>query len=373
MRELLIICLVFIFLQPAFLTAQTKSQAQNSARFKNPAGKIDALVREKMAANHIPGLSLAVAREGKIILAKGYGMANLELSVPATEKTAFAIYSITKTFTGVATMMLVEDGKILLEDPVSKHLSDLPITWNRVTIRHLLTHTSGIKDVCEVPADPCNETRDFTQAEIIKLVATYPLDFPSGERWEYNNLGFFLLGMLIEKVSGKTYEQFLRERIFAPLEMRDTRLENYSELIPNRADGYTWKNGAYRNTKRVSPTLSFSLGGLVSNVLDLAKYDAALYTEKLLQKRTLDEMFTKAKLNDGQTVDQGLSFGMTPFQNHPRVGHSGGHIGFASTITRLIDDKVTVIILTNSDNKGYIKPKGFLIGDIANEIASFYF
>lgn len=335
--------------------------------------KIDAFVREQMTANHIPGLSLAVVRDGKVVLAKGYGMANLELSAPVTEKTAFAIYSITKTFTGVATMMLVEEGKIALEDPISKHLAGLPAALNRVTIRHLLTHTSGIKEFCAVPSKPCDVSSDFTQAEVIKLVASYPLDFPSGERWEYGNTGYFLLGMLIEKVSGKSYEQFLRERIFAPLEMRDTRLENYTELIPNRANGYTWKNGGYRNALRVSPTLTFSPAGLVSTVLDLAKYDAALYTEKLLKKRTLDEMWTKAKLNNGETVENGLGFGLTPYQGRRRVGHSGGHTGFSTTMTRLVDEKVTVIVLTNSDNEGYLNPKSFLISDIANEIASYYF
>ena len=298
-----------------------------SAFGQNQIAGVDAFVREKMAANHIPGLSLAVVRDGKIVLAKGYGTANLELSAPASEKTAFAIYSITKTFTAVATMMLVEEGKVSLEDPISKHLAGLPAAWNQVTIRHLLTHTSGIKDFCDVPDSPCQQSRDFTQAEIIKSVAAYPLVFPSGERWEYNNVGYFLLGMLIEKVSNKSYEQFLTERIFTPLEMRDTRLQNYAELVPNRANGYTWRDGKFVNAMRVSPTLSFSLAGLVSTVLDLAKYDAALAGEKLLKKKTLELMFTKAKLNNGQAIEHGLGFGMTPFRGHRRVGHSGGHTG----------------------------------------------
>jgi D-alanyl-D-alanine carboxypeptidase len=335
--------------------------------------KVDAFVREQMTANHIPGLSLAVVPDGKVGLAKGYGMANLELAAPASEKTAFAIYSITKTFTGVATMMLVEEGKIFLEDPISKHLAGLPAAWNRVTIRHLLTHTSGLKEFCAVPAKPCDVPRDFTQAEVIKLVEPYPLDFPPGDSWAYGNTGYFLLGMLIEKISGKGYEQFLRERIFAPLEMHDTRLENYTELIPHRANGSTWKDGSYRNALRVSPTLTFSLAGLVSTVLDLAKYDDALYTEKLLKKRTLDEMWTKAKLNNGETIEHGLGFGLTPYKRHRRGGHSGGHTGFSTTITRLIDEKITVIVLTNSDSDGHLQPGSFLISEIANQIASYYF
>jgi D-alanyl-D-alanine carboxypeptidase len=371
LHNLFLIRLIFLWLCLAAVSAsaQTKSEGE----FKRRNERVEAYVHEKMDANHIPGLSLAVVRDGKIILAKGYGMANLELSTPATEKTAFAIYSITKTFTAVATMMLVEEGKISLEDPISKHLAGLPAAWNKVTIRHALTHTSGIMDFCEVPDSPCEQSKDFTQAELIKSVADYPLKFAPGGRWEYNNTGYYLLGMLIEKVSSQTYEQFLRTRIFVPLEMRDTRLENYTELIPNRANGYTWKNGKFLNAWRVSPTLSFSLAGLVSTVLDLAKYDAALYTEKLLKKSTLDLMWTKARLNNGQEIEHGLGFGMTPFRDHRRVGHSGGHTGFASTITRLIDDKITVIVLSNADSAGYLKSKSFLMSEMANEIASYYF
>jgi D-alanyl-D-alanine carboxypeptidase len=361
-----------LWLSPVFLPAQTNPPPDSNS-LQSRAAKVDAFVRGQMTENHIPGLSLAVVQGGKVVFAKGYGIANLELSAPVTERTVFAIYSITKTFTGVATMMLVEDGKISLEDPISKHLANLPAAWNRVTIRHLLTHTSGLKEFCAVPSKPCDLSRDFTQAEVLNLVSSYPLDFPSGEHWAYGNTGYFLLGMLIEKVSGKNYEQFLHERIFIPLEMRDTRLENYAELIPHRASGYTWKNGGYRNALRVSPTLSFSLAGLVSTVLDLAKYDAALYTEKLLKRRTLDEMWTRGKLNNGQTVDHGLGFGLSPYKGRRRVGHSGGHTGFSTTITRLIDEKVTVIVLTNSDNEGHLQPESFLISDIANEIALYYF
>lgn len=361
--------LLWLCLAAVSISAQTKTGGE----FKRQNEKVDAFVREKMEANHIPGLSLAVVRDGKIVLAKGYGMSNLELAAPATEKTAFAIYSITKTFTGIATMMLVEEGKISLEDSISKHLAGLPAAWSKVTIRHLLNHTSGIADFCESPANPCQSARDFKQAEVVKFSADLPPKFPPGEQWEYGNIGYFLLGMLIEKVSGKSYEQFLRERIFAPLEMHDTRLENYAELIPNRANGYTWRNGGFRNALRISPTLTFSLAGLVSTVLDLAKYDAALYTEKLLKKQTLDLMWTKARLNNGQEIEHGLGFGMTPFRNRRRVGHSGGHTGFSTTITRLTDDKITVIVLSNADSDGYLKPESFLMSEIANEIASYYF
>jgi len=160
---------LWLFLIPALSLAQTKSAAQA----KRQTEKIDSFVREKMKSKNIPGLSLAVVREGKIVLAKGYGMANLELSTPANEKTCFLLYSITKSFTAMATMMLVEEGKISLEDPISKYLKDLPAIWNRVTIRQLLNHTSGIKNWGELPFKPGDTTRDYTQAEIIKMVAAF--------------------------------------------------------------------------------------------------------------------------------------------------------------------------------------------------------
>ncbi len=361
---------LFIFCL-CFICMPTSAQTKLAIKDKQQNEKVDRYVQEKMKARNIPGLSLAVVREGKIIYAKGYGMANLELFVPATEKTNFLIYSITKTFTAVATMMLVEEGKISLEDPISKYLSGLPAAWNPATIRQLLNHTSGINSFTNHERPPCGtrkDERDYTQADVLNEVSCLPLDFASGERWAYTDTGYYLLGMLIEKISGKTYEQFLRERIFSPLKMRDTRHHSNTELIANRAGGYSWKNGAYRNANRMNPVVEFSNGGLVSTVFDLAKWDAALYTQKLLKRATLEQMWTNAKLNNGEIVPSyGLGFGLTPFFGHRRVGHSGGGPGFATAFTRFIDDKVSVIILTNADQDD------FLISEMANEIAAFHF
>lgn len=358
----LLLCLVSVS-----APAQTKITGES----KSQTEKVNAFVREKMAANHIPGLSLAVVRDGNIVFAKGYGMANLELNVPATEKTNYSIASITKTFTALATMMLVEAGKISLEEPVSKHISDLPAAWRAVTVRQLLNHTSGISSFTSHEKIPCpvgKDVRDYAPGDVLKEVACLPLDFAPGTRWAYGDTGYYLLGMLIEKISGKTYGQFLRERIFAPLGMRDTRLISYTELIPNRADGYNFQNGSFRRAKRFEFD-EFPNAGLISTVLDMAKLDAALYTEKLLKQPTLREMWTNAKLNDGEIVPSyGLGFGLTPHQGRKRVGHSGGGgLGFATAFTRFVDDKITVVVLTNADQEG------FLISDMANEIAALYF
>jgi CubicO group peptidase (beta-lactamase class C family) len=354
-----------------FLTLSSLAQTKSPTESKLQIEKVDAFVREKMTANHIPGLSLAIVRDGKIMHAKGFGMANLELSVPATEKTNYPITSITKTFTAIATMMLVEESKVSLEDPISKHFADLPVTWRSVTIRQLLNHTSGISSFTNHKKIPCSvgkDVRDYQQGDVLKEVVCLPLDFTPGERWAYGDTGYYLLGMLIEKVSGKGYEQFLRERIFTPLGMTETRLINYTELIPNRADGYDFQNGSFRNETGFEIN-EFGNAGLVSTVLDMAKLDGALYREKLLKRATLEQMWTNAKLNNGEIVQSyGLGFGLTPFRGHRRVGHSGGGgLGFATTFTRFIDDKITVIILSNANQEG------FVISDMANEIASFYF
>jgi CubicO group peptidase (beta-lactamase class C family) len=309
-------------------------------------------------------------RDGKIILAKGYGMANLELSVPATEKTNYSIASITKTFTAMATMMLVEDGKISLEDPISKHLSDLPDAWKPITIRHLLNHTSGIRSFTENGGTPpCKVGKEIYDSphDFLKEVMCIPLDFPTGERWVYGDSGYLLLGILIEKVSGKTYEKFLRERIFAPLGMNDTRVITYTDMIPNRAGGYNWENGSFRHAAQLS-IFEFSNGGLVSTVLDMAKLDIAFTSEKLLRRATLEQMMANVKLNSGETVaSYGLGVGLTPFRGRKRVGHTGGGgLGFATALTHFTNEKITVVVLTNANQPGGV-------GEMANEIAAFYF
>ena len=360
--------LLWLCLTPALTLAQARLTAEDARQ----TAKVDAYVGEQMKTLHIPGLSLVVLRDGHVILAKGYGKANLELDTPASEKTAYALYSITKTFTAVATMMLIEEGRVSLADPIAKHVPDLPAAWQGVTIRHILTHTSGLPNWRDYSSKLRDMESDYTKAEVLNLVTGLPLVFPSGERWEYVETGFFLLGMMIEKISGKTYEQFLRERIFQPLGMSDTRLDSRAEIIPNRADGYSWRDGGFRNAVWYSPTLTFSTAGLVSTVLDLAKWDAALYTERLLKRSTLEQMWTSPELNNGQLVTEtGLGFGLSPFTKnqrvHRRVGHVGGAEGFATAMSRFVDDKVTVVVLSNAGQQG------FTISGVANEIASFYF
>ena len=232
-------------------------------------------------------------RDGHIAKAQGYGFANLELRSPATKETVYEIGSTSKQFTATAIMMLVEEGKVRLDDTITKYFPEAPQAWSRITIRHLLTHTSGIQNHVAVPhwLDVFRTNLAFETTpprdELLKMFFKLPLEFQPGETWAYDNTGYYLLGIIIEKASGKSYWQFLDERIFKPLGMNATRSTDPQPIVRNRASGYEWKNDHFENRPVLLPAIAFSAGSLLSSVEDIAKWDAALYTEKLLKNRVL--------------------------------------------------------------------------------------
>src|SRR5882724_5732869 len=204
------------------------------------ADRVDDFVREQVQTWHIPGVSIGVVSDGKVLLAKGYGFANIELGASATADTVYEILSITKQFTAAAIIVLVEEGKIGLDDTVAKYLPDSPASWKDLTVSHLLTHTSGIMDFTDIPPFFEQLRLDVTPAELLKAVKERPLQFAPGTQWRYSNSNYYLLGQIIEKVSAKKYEEFLHEHIFQPLEMKATKMTDYRDIIPNRAAGYNW-------------------------------------------------------------------------------------------------------------------------------------
>jgi CubicO group peptidase (beta-lactamase class C family) len=317
------------------------------AAFTAPADDVDDFIRAQMERQHIPGLALAVVTNGVVVRTAAYGLANVEWAVPVRPDTVFQIQSVTKTFTATAIMMLVEGGKLRLEDRLTQHLDNLPESWTGITVRHLLTHTSGIKDFINEPT--VDLRKDLKPEDVIESLRKLPLNFPPGEKYAYSNTGYHLLGMVIRKVTGKYWDEFLRERIFEPLGMNDTRVISWSEILTNRAAGYGWDDGRLRNGSFIAPTiLGYAGGGLRSTVLDLAKWDAALCTEQLLKRATLEQMWTPAKLNDGKDSSYGFGWGVTNYQGHRLVSHTGSHsTGFRSVIARFVDDKLAVIVLTN--------------------------
>jgi len=299
-----------------------------------------------MQRQHIPGLSLLVARDGRILRAQGYGLSNVELQVPVKPETVFQSGSVGKQFTATAVMMLVEAGKIHLDDPITNYFKDAPAAWRQVTIRELLSHTAGFTDY----PDKFDFRKDYTEADLLKIVEAIPLALPPGANYSYANLGYLTLGVLIHQVTGEFYGDFLQERIFRPLGMSTTRIISEADIVPNRAAGYRLVKGELKNQEWVSPTLNTTAdGALYFSILDLAKWDAALYTEKLLHRSSLEQMWTPAKLLNGQPNpgDYGFGWRIAKKNGHKLLDHGGAWQGFEVHISRYVDDKLTVVVLTN--------------------------
>ncbi|MEO6327070.1 MAG: serine hydrolase [Thermoanaerobaculia bacterium] len=311
---------------------------------------VDKYLAQQLEKRSIPGLSVAVIRNGKVELAKGYGSASLELAVPAGPQTVYEIGSVTKMFTATAVLQQMEDGKLGLDDLVSRYVSGLPSGWSRVTLRHLLTHTSGIKSFTSVPKFQKEVEKDYTPRELVALVEGTPLEFLPGERWSYSNTGYALLGMVLEQVSGKPYGTLLEERIFRPLKMTSTRVNDRASIIKNRAAGYTLEQDKLQNPVPTRLSQAFGAGTLVSTVTDLALWDAALSSEKLLKASSLAQMWTPARLADGSEATYGFGWGVNAVAKHRVLTHGGGISGFGADFLRFPDDKVTVIVLMNTDS-----------------------
>ncbi len=319
------------------------------------ADEIDRYVEAQIKSLHIPGASLAVVRSGKIIKSKGYGFADLQSNSAAKPKTVYEIGSMTKQFTAVSVMMLVEENKISLDDKLTKYFPDAPGWWNQITVRHLLTHTSGIQNHVAVPgfmdifrtsiSGKNFPAREDLLGEFYKL----PSEFAPGETWAYDNTGYYLLGLIIEKASGRNYWQFLDERIFKPLGMNSTRNTDMRAIVPNRAAGYGWIGDGWENRPVLTPFVAFSAGSILSTVEDLAKWDAALYTDKLLKKSSLEKMWSPTPTSDGEAAafDYGFGWFIEKYRGRRNILHGGGTPGFSSVMHRFVDDNLSVIILTN--------------------------
>ncbi len=335
---------------------------------------IDSFIATQMASQKIPGVALGIYSRGKILLAKGYGLANVELDVPVKPETVFQTGSVGKQFVSAAIMMLVEEGKISLDDSLAKYFPGAPATWKPILIKNLLSHTSGLaeyeSDDRTGPNGPFYMRLDFTEDELVAKIEALPIDSAPGEKWDYRNTNYFLLGVLIHKVTGKPYYEFLDERIFKPLGMTSTRLDNERDILPNRAAGYELDDGQLKNQEWVSPTFNSTADGtLYSNVLDFAKWDAALYGTQLLKQSSLDRIWTVYVLNDGKPNPVGYGFGwmMGKQNDHERIEHGGAWQGFTSKISRYPDDGLTVVVLANLDaDHAHLGPIPHMIAGFVN-------
>ncbi|TWI62118.1 CubicO group peptidase (beta-lactamase class C family) [Pseudoduganella lurida] len=310
------------------------------------ADPLDDRIAQEMERRHVPGVSVLVLRDGKVIKEKGYGFANLEHRVPVNADTVFQSGSVGKTFTAALVLLLAGDGKLNLDDPIERHLANTPPAWKAITIRHLLTHTSGLGD----PYERIDFRKDYADEELIALEAAIPVLFAPGERFSYSNMGYHLLGFICNKAGGKFYGDQLRERIFAPLGM-GTRIISESDIVPHRAAGYEWENGAVRNQAWVAPKLNTTAdGSLYLTARDLARWDQALYGNRILDAQQRTASWTPTRLNDGKESDYGYGWQLGQRNGHTLISHSGAWQGFKSQLSRFVDDRFTVIVLANSAN-----------------------
>jgi len=336
-----------------------------------PAGDVDSYIATQLREQHIPGLALAVIRDGQLVKSQGYGLANIELDVPVKPETVFQLGSIGKQFTATAILLLAEEGKLSLDDKIAKYFPTAPGTWRNITIRNLLNHTSGLADYTDDtyirPGGLIPLRAELTDDEIFRRFTTLPFDFKPGEKWKYSNTGYAILGFLIHKVSGQSYGDFLDARVFKPLGMTATRVISESGIIPNRSAGYLFVKNEIKNQDWVAPHWNtLADGALYSTVVDMAKWDAALSAGAILKPASYAQMWTPAPLPNGKNYPYGFAWDIAEINGHRLLEHGGAWQGFTAHYARYPDDHLAVIVLTNLD-ADHSDP-----GKIAHEVAALY-
>jgi CubicO group peptidase (beta-lactamase class C family) len=324
------------------------------AGWAQDAARMEQVIQSYTANRQFMGAVL-VAKGTEVLLNKGYGSANLEWDIPDSPATKFRLGSITKQFTAASILLLQERGKLNVEDPVKKYMADAPSAWDKVTIYHVLTHTSGIPSFTGFPEYPKWEPFAATPAEEVARFRDKPLDFAPGERFSYSNSGYVLLGYLIEKITGGSYEKFVRENIFTPLGMQDSGYDSNSALIARRAAGYSPGKDGLENTGYINMTIPFSAGALYSTTGDLLKWEQGLFGGKLLSEASLKTMTTPFK------SDYACGLFVATKAGRKEIEHGGGIEGFNTQLTYYPDDKLTVVVLANVN--------GSAPGEIAAKLA----
>lgn len=310
---------------------------------EDPVSKIDKMLNSLTEKEAFTGAVL-VARNGEILLSQGYGPADRDKNLPNTPQTKYRIASLTKQFTAMAILMLQAQDKLNVQDPICRYISECPTIWQDITIHHLLTHTAGMP---ELPDPELPKDKPTTPEQMIALLKDKPLDFAPGARWSYSNTGYIVLGYIIEQASGLTYEAFLQQYIFEPLQMSDT---GYDHNDGSLAIGYTGYHGQWTEADYIDMTVPYAAGGLYSTVEDIYRWDQALYTEQLISKELLDDMFTPyVTAPSFGDMEYGYGWLIGKSFDNQIVWHPGEIEGFATDIDRYIDDKVTIIVLSNRD------------------------
>ncbi len=340
--------LIFLFL-PCFSFAQTDST--------------DIIVGQMMEKQKIVGLSLAVVRNGQTLVNKGYGLANAELNAPVTSETVIRLGSVSKQFFTTAVMKLMQDGKLSIEDPVHKYFPDAPEAWRPIKIKNLMSHTSGLQR--EGPA--YDNFKIQPDINIIRSAYNLPLVFKTGERYQYCNLAYFMLAEIIKQVSGKPWQDYIRDELFIPAGMNNSYLTDFYRVIPNRASGYMHNRDTLINATAmlgIRPS-----GGFLSTSSDMIKWENAIRTEKIILKKEnwekLWEPFIKTSDKADSKEYYGFGWVIDEYKGRKLVLHGGANMGFRSVFIRFLNDGLSIVILTNTDQAN---PRA-----IANALADYYF
>jgi CubicO group peptidase (beta-lactamase class C family) len=327
------------------LAAAPAARAADTAP-DDPA-QIDRLLSKAFPSDG-PGAAVLVVSSGQTVLRKGYGLADLELGVPADPKHVFRICSITKQFTAVAILQLVEAGKVRLEDPITKYLPDFTTSGAPVTVAQLLTHTAGVPSVGSVAEWSKVWRTDMSVADLLSQGKNKPLDFPPGTDFRYSNTGYVLLGAVIEKVSGQRYAEYVQTHLFAPAGMTSSCYDMDERVIPQRVRGYMREGQGWANAPYISMTQPYAAGGLLSTVDDLWRWEQALRSGKLISPASLAKAHTQAVLPDGRGTHYGFGWEVGEIGNHSTIEHGGGMPGFSAHEIRVADADLYVVILANA-------------------------
>lgn len=323
----------------------------------------DIIVRQMMEQQKIVGLSLAVIKNGKPVVNKGYGLANVELNVPVNSETVIRLGSVSKQFFSTAIMKLMQDGKLSIEDSVHKYFPDAPESWRPITIKNLMSHTSGLER--EGPA--YDNFKIQTDLEIIKSAYSLPLRFKTGEKYEYCNLGYFILAQIITQVSGMPWQDYIHDQLFVPAGMNNSYVTDFYLIIPNRSNGYM-----HQNNKLVNATPMYAIrpsGGFLSTSSDMIKWETAIREQKIILKKDNWEKLWQpfVKISDKAESKAYYCFGWvtTEYKGHKLIAHNGANVGFRSMYSRFVDDGLSIIVLTNTEEANP--------DVIASALADYYF
>ncbi|MBX3147272.1 MAG: beta-lactamase family protein [Gemmatimonadales bacterium] len=305
-----------------------------------PNRAVDSIVAHQMREQHIPGAAVAVVQNGRVVLSKGYGIANLEWQTPVTDRTVFKIASVSKQLIASGVMLLAQEGKLKTSDPVSRYYPDAPASWAPLTLAHFMNHTGGV--VREGAFDPYRQQPDSV---VVKGAFGRDLLFPVGSKWSYCNTCYFALADIISRLSGQPWEEYFQARIFRPLGMTATGVTTATGLIPHRADGYVWRNNVWSRAEDI-PAVRPS-GAFVSTVADLAKWELALEGNGVLTAASKREMWAPTVLTDGTRHGYGYGWSLDSLAGRPRISHGGALTGFRTTYMRFPEQRLAVIVLTN--------------------------